>query len=529
MSRLLALILSSLVPTFLWPQASLHLDKPYYFAGDFIFFSFCSADLGSDTVTVEASLYQAGGWVCSELVQAVGGCGDGHLKLPFETQSAHCQIQLTAFDRKDLTRRPMIGRDLFVYNDDELDALAQLAQSAATGQAVPPALLAMQGAMSAAEDELTVRVEVPAEYRAQLRRVSVAVRDQALFSPDLPTATEDLTREPGLELAAGVPVHGTRQVLSGGSIASTLLFALNPDQMRFDGTEVDRETGHFALELSPFYGSRTVTFLDYLDRAITVEASTIPSPSVETKPLWVDSLIMRHLEIHREVKQINRIFKQTALEVAPRSSPDVSVPVEANYFFDVQDYDLRGTLVQFFKELITPLKFRSAGGGRQEAKMFYERNGITKNYGTSPLFLVNNRATRQSQGVASLPLQEIATCEIYSLYETLEAMAPVAFGGIVNLQMVDRNYALPEEEVLPALQIEGLQQRPSYPIKPMVETGAPSVGSLAYWNPALITDGQSLAVTFGANDVTHVYLVEVVLHLNGPQPIVVLQQVVSLP
>ena len=70
-------------------------------------------------------------------------------------------------------------------------------------------------------------------------------------------------------------------------------------------------------------------------------------------------------------------------------------------------------------------------------------------------FVLNHSSTRNSSFVAKLPLEEIGFVRIYSGYDLLKDLSPIAFGGIVYIDMLHENYALASEQAMPSLKVQG--------------------------------------------------------------------------
>ena len=290
--------------------------------------------------------------------------------------------------------------------------------------------------------------------------------------------------------------------------------------MQFDGAKVHPNTDQFNMTVHPFYDQKLISFLDYVGNEIQIhEREVFVRPEIKSS-LKVDSPIIEHLKIYREQKQINRLFKQITLSPQTDSTALINRKPKPDSYIDVQDYAIRGTTVDLFKEIPTNLKFRSAGGGDYKARMLYEFNGITKFYSRSPLFIVNGRATRNGNYLAKLPLQEIGFFRIYSDYEFLESLSPMAHGGVVFVDMVDRNYVLPDEHTLPTLSVQGLQTPIYYPITPSFKEDSPALSSLLYWDPEVPTiNDESFEIEIGMGDISTEFILDAVIYLNSGEAI----------
>ena len=144
-----------------------------------------------------------------------------------------------------------------------------------------------------------------------------------------------------------------------------------------------------------------------------------------------------------------------------------------NYDVDVQDYSVRGKLLDLLKEITTPLKFRKGKGDRYTAKMLYEVLGLKYFYSDNPLVFINGVASRDFDFVANLPLQDIKSLQLYSALQTLRALKLVDIGGVVNIEMVDPLFSLPSELRLPGAELQGLQLPAQYPIIANHESNIP--------------------------------------------------------
>ena len=525
-----SLLLSALVAAlFSWGQSTtIHFDKPYYFSGENIFYSFCNMDLPSGEASARIELQNSHEVVDYYYTTIDDRCGQGFIKLPHELATGIYSFSISVFSQKNFEKNTLALVALTIYNDQDIETLESGVEE------IIPINLSLSPAIKTSAEPLAVResinlsIDIPDDLKSSVKRISVVVRDHHLYANQVKTVFHTSPSGVSQHLIRGVPFSGVRKLINPGSIKSNLLFSFNAGDMVYDGAPVDLTTNEFNLELTPFYQKRQISFLDYLDNEIQITERTEDSERIHPTPLKIDSDIIKHLNVYREEKQINRIFKQLGIELKPDSLLLIRNRKKPDFLVDVQDYNIRGTSVQLFKELSTDLKFRSIGGGDYRARMIYEYNGITKFYSRAPLFLVNGRATRNGPLVAGFPLQEIRYFRIYSDYEALEDLSPMAHGGIVYVDMMDPNYSLPDDKALPDILIQGMQVPLQYPVCPDIKEGAPSVGSLLYWNPSIDPDGSVVQIECVLNDIATHLLVEVVLHLSKTGETEVMHQVVEV-
>lgn len=488
----------------------IHTDKPYYFSGEYIFYTFCNQNLIDDTVSTRAELHSNDLLVEYYYLQVKDGCSEGYFKLPFELKSDIYQIVLLGIQKSDFTITEIGKIKIPIYNDEDLLADNQLL--------IQPSIRNVLSTQSTdlltkveTRDSIDLKIDIPESYQDKINRISIAVRDRNIYGDRKTTFQENVYLDE--KLINGIPVFGSREVINPGSIRNPLLFAFNPDNMHYDGTRVQADE-NFNLVIKPFYEKQPISFLDYVDNDIRIKERNPFKLRPTGKKIAPDSLVIKHSKLYQEEKQINRLFKKIGLQIRNDSSIVSTKLVRPNSYIDVQDYTIRGTSVDLFKEIATNLKFRSAGGGDYRARMIYEYNGITKFYSRTPLFIVNNRTTRDGAFIAKIPLQEIGFYSIYSDYEFLEKLSPMAHGGIVYLDMLDRNYVLPDIHALPSLNLQGLQSPLSYPILLNLTEGSPAVGNLLYWNPKVLPVENQIQIQFTTGDLVSEYVIEAVFYLS---------------
>lgn len=503
-------------------QSTVHLDKPYYLAGEEVFYSFCNHEIDRDSATVQVRLYDNAKIVDSYFLAVVGKCGEGHLKLPYQSTTGMYFLEVRLFISEQFVPTTLVRVPITIYNDEDLSSLdGQLAKSRPQIDPSPSGNQSVEilHAQPLAVYPFTYNLEEG--LRDRVARVSLSVRDNTIYGDKRNTVHLRTPLLPVQDAQWGIPFAGKRINSVESEIRNPLLFALNAENLCYDATEVDLSTKEFIMPLTPFYATKKINFLDYLDDSVRVEQMAEQPRPVVPETYAVDSLVIEHLRIYREEKTINQVFQQISLPLQEDSTDLNTLPMEPNYEADVQDFAIRGTTVTLFKELIAPLKFRSIGKGRYRARMLYERNNIKKYYSRPPLFIVNGRATRNGPQIAEFPLQEIKYFKIYSLYDDLEQISPMAFGGIVFVDMMDPNYVLSDRFAQPAFPVQGMQLPISYPVGPSFSEESPTVGSLLHWDPNVTIENGTIKSDIKTLETNAEYVIEVVIHLkDSDEPIV---------
>lgn len=489
---------------------SVHFDKPYYFAGEYVFYTLCNDALVGDTIAAKVELEGASHILEPYFLSIADGCAEGYVKLDYAISTGVYPLKIVVFAQDGFKEQVLANPLVHVYNDEDAEVAGESGMQASVEHShgiefIPDTYETGQ--------EINCTITLPPMFGEDIHRVSVSVRDQGLFADHMTTIheeSEDISAEKRLQ---GIPFFGSREVVTPGKIQNHLLFAFNAQDMVFDGTGVDLNTEEFNLELTPFTDKREIIFLDYLDRDISIsERAESVKPRLALSHPLMDPAIAQHLQIHREEKQINRMFTQVSLLVSPDSLVQQSSVPAPVHLIDVQNYDVRGTSVDLLKEILLSLKFRRTAKDEYRARMMYLRNGITKLFTRPPLFLVNNLGTRDGNYIAHLPLQDIGYFKIYSDYEVLEDLSTMAFGGMVYVDMLDPNFDLPSELALPSKILQGMQVPLQYPVSLKPRQQAPAVSGLLFWHPHLKHRDGQVQLRFHAADVATDYLVEVAIH-----------------
>ncbi len=486
-------------------NTAVHFDKPYYFAGEYIFYSFCNHTLDSVEISAKVKLRNIDRDLGFYFLKIEHRCGQGYFKIPHDASSGIYTFDIEIFEAEDIHPVLLFRTGISIYGPEisgtfSDSRIIQFEDSDQEDVAHPGSENIL------VEESMSVKIDL--SNVEDISRISVAVRDHDLFAHHQNSFGIFECTVDSMEFSSGIPFRGVRKIVSKGTMENRLLFALNPRTLLFDGTTVDDESGVFTMSVSPFYGENRITFLDYLDNKISIEELEEEEQDLLASQISVDQRILEHQKLHQEAKQIDLLFKKVAVNLQWDTSKIMTGLPKPDYDVDVQDYSIRGTPVDLFREILTALKFRSAGKNKYVAKTLYERNGITKFFSRSPLFVINDYSTRDGNLIANFPLQEIKGMKIYGTYDLLQKMSSIALGGIVLVDLMDPNYTLPPEFRKSSLVLQGLQKPLSYPIAFSGGGDRPEIGSLIYWNPSLDLRHDAPSFQFTPGDVATSYLIE---------------------
>ena len=500
-------------------QSLIHLDKPYYFAGEYIFYVFSNHQIHSDSTIAQVSFALYDQIIDSYFVRMNDQAGHGYLALPHTLVSGIYHLEISVYDQMNTSIISLAKLPVPIYNPEELSKLSEIPQS----KMVRP-----NGLVSEEDRNITLKVEPsflqPRQKvmcsgeitKADVENIdffSVCIREKGVYGPNRHTSFNYPTH-PLPPTLKKIPVFGVERVHTTDELFNPLLFGIQPNQLIFDGALIEEDNRTFVLKLRPFFGKTPVIIADYKYDDFTVETFEKKIEPDSTVSLTIDSSIINHLKYFQEEKKFNHWFQILSLEVNIEKIEVQNKPIKPNLIVDVDDYDIQGRVVTLFKEILSPLKFRQTKDRKYRARMLYIRNEIKKFYTRDPLFIVNNRVTRDGDFIAQMPLQEIDNMLIYSNYDSIyKHFGALALGGIVLVEMKDPNYILPVEITLPSFQIQGIQPPIQYPIVQTLRPDSPNVGSLLYWNPNIkVNSTGKFEIEFYTNDMVSDYVIELVAH-----------------
>lgn len=507
---LATLLLGCLRASGITQSATIHFDKPYYLAGEYVFYSFCNTEVLQDTLVANVLFGSKDRTISNIHIEVYRGCGHGYMRIPYETPTGQYSFEVLTFLKNSFENVTIIEHNLSVYNDEDIGVLENKLVENRKSKEQDLDSLGSRGVSN--DGGISFRLNVNELGWEEGMKISVAVRDAEVYANKKGDFAKGIDEIADSAFVKGVPFRGERKLITTSTIKSNLLFSFNATEMHFDGADVQND-GHFNMVFTPFYGEQEICFLDFLNNDIKISNVPLAQLSRSHQKVEVDDGVLRHLRWNKESKEINRIFKSINTELNLDTSYRVKDRLEPDFIVDVQDYAIRGTTRDLFKEIMTGLKFRRSGRKSEyRARMLFKYNGITRFYTRDPLFLINNRATRDGALISKIPLQQIRYFEIYSDYLKIESLSPMAHGGLVYIDMMDTNYALPEDKSTPLFPVRGLQEPAIYPIRADTTDVVPEIGTLMYWQPDQDVEGEDIHFTFVPNAVSTLFTVEVMLH-----------------
>ncbi len=505
-------------------QVSVHLDKPHYFAGEWLFYTVRIDGIAKDSTPVlSTALLLEEHTVRHHHVMLVEGNARGYFRIPFDQASSVHVLALDLFSASESGRVEIARIPISIYNASDLPAVSSSqVDPIDEPQSLPGQLLInLSPERPRTRQRLSCRIQADG---ADVYQLSIAVRDRRFYQGAPTLHTHPRPHLPQ-DLLNSIPFSAKRTYLQEQAIWSPLIYAVQADRLAFKGVSVATD-GTFDMTLPPFEGRQTFQFMDFVSSAIAIQPASIPARATTVHPLVVTDQIRAQARLWQQRNLIYQLSGQQELTPAPQRMTDEEPTLLADHVTDVTDFRLEGTLFTLYKEILAPLKFRRAKGRKFEAKMLFRQDSRNVFYKQPTTFLVNNQLTRDADYVAQIPLEDVLQVRIYSdLEKVVRHFGAIGRGGMVVIDMKDKSFTLPEDLAQPSIVLQGLQPPITYPILPDYQPDLPAVSTLLFWEPhARPDDSGRYEFEFMTSDDLTDFEIEVVAHDRAGQ---VLQTVKS--
>lgn len=515
-------------------RCAVHLDKSFYVNGEVIWYKlYLPAALANGNPAIKVKLLDDQGRTVhyAFLKTKERSFVESYYKIPFDFPTGMYHLVFTA--NKSAGREPVLLAEIPVpvYNDNPqqsasptMDIAAQAPESGASE--LPDAL------------QVTLEVEKDRINRREPVRVSVRITDRAgrpvrahlsAAVTDWELANHSVYDRPTVRM--GPPVSGENaagldttlyakmKVMdnTGTPLQANVLGVFFPESLSLGYAKSDAD-GFSFVELPDFRDSKNIQLLGYSKETeeISVRLLEEEIPLTST-PLVFNEQIEEYLTLSRRRKKIFQ--HRTALEFQFEPEPvsrQVSLP-DPDVVVNIQDYESFDNLAIFFREVLTPLRFRM-----QEDSTYYAAisnpGAQNNNYflAGAPLFIIDGKVTRNADFIARIPPDQVLKAAIYNRRESLRKYFNV-FGnsGVVVITTSIPDIDIPEEDAEDILSIKGLHPDAGFPVfHPEQVENDPHRAFFRpqlYWNPDLETDNDGrTSFSFHQSDDLSTFRIEVV-------------------
>ena len=523
MKALQAILISFLsflpISPILAQSAYLQLDKPYYFHGEYLFYSLFLGEIKTDSAVLLFRLAQ-GEEILDQHYQANDeGFASGYFKLPHQLSSGEYEIHAFAFDKKDGEPIGLLNTPISIFGKD---SPSQRPGQYVSQIPIPPeqkfpeielnfkAIAGLENAMTSCLIQ---------GLGSGTSKLSVGIRklngnEHAMGN--LRFFTHDLHERECASQLAFLSTKAHSDSTTDKPSSSALIYAFQADSLLFNLASMDSE-GKVFLKFPRIYGSSELQLLDFfLSSPVSLEPLGIPAPPRSESLQIPDTSIATAYSLYQKRKQIYQLFNRLPIQVQNRKLELNKEFIPADFELDVQDYAVKGKLADLFSEFVSPLNFRKKKG-KTSIRVFYRVKGQAVYHKFPPLFVVNGIATQRADFINSLLLQEVKSIRIYSELETLGALVgSYNIGGIIEIDLVDPLYEIPEEFQLAALEINGLQMPINYPLTGDLRPDIPRIQSLIYWAPQHpVIPGNDFQLQFPSPDLDGMYRLDMLIQASN--------------
>lgn len=459
-----------------------HFDRPFYFPGQFVHYAFYT-DIAPDSFIVEVQLFRGSEEIDQHFQLIRNGHTHGFFALSFDLIGGDYFVRISVFPEKTLEAIPLMITPVTVLSDQDTGEDKALIAVSDNGDSHQNIRIDMADSFQRRR-EMSCTVKVPGGQAGQ--EISIAVRDK-LLHPAGETIRFQANPKIEQELTSFIPLVGKRKILDKKQNTRAFLFSCNPDQVSFRFNWVDPD-GDFMINMIPFYGEKDIYFVDNGGNRIDVNLmreTTFNVPEVEHVTINSVNEIVR---ANADRKKIYQLFSKVEENLVQDSFSRFHPVLRPDMDIDVQDYAIRGKLVDLLKEVITPFKFRKDNNDEYRIKVLYEVLDLKYFYDSDPIFIINGKVTRDFTFIANLPLQDIKRLKIYAHLETIRDLKLVDIGGVGVIEMVDPLFSISDDQCLPHKVVQGIQVPIAYPLRADSRGELPQLKSLLYWMPNATLD-----------------------------------------
>lgn len=484
-----------------------HFDRPYYVPGQYIYYHMHTGSELTDSFIMSVNLHNGKFTFDQHFLMIIKGVGQGYFQLPFESTAGTYYFQADVFSANAEPINMMITPLTILADDPIADQIYSIATESSTDISDDSKILIEINPVAESRQKIDCRIRISDGRAGDF--ISISVRDKKLYnSGNTLRYRENINLK--LPLLSYIPIVGKRTITNQRPNPKAFLFVAQAEELQFRFNWVNDDQLFF-IRMTPFYGKKPLYFIDNggNDIEISLTALTpLQSPDVN---LISDPDLKYGIETNLGRKKVYELFSQ--VEETVLLDPPLSLPnrIQPDYDIDVQDYAVRGTLDDLLKEIITPFKFRKESDDTYRVKVLYEVLDLKYFYDSDPLFFVNGMATRDYTFIANLPIQDIKRFQIYARLQTIRDLKLVDIGGVGVIEMVDPLFSLSADQILPSVEMQGLQIPLSYPVQADIKSKIPQLKSLLYWMPSAQLDHNGEYIfSIPASDDVSTFEIEVV-------------------
>ena len=509
-----------------------HLDKSFYINGEVMWYKlYLPATFIDRNPAISVKLHNEAGRAVEHSYLRTDGnpYTEGYFKVPFDFPSGVYRLTFsgTDVDTKEEIRLAQVR--LPIYNDDPTQAPTEVSEKPQPEESLSPVLrglsvgVVLENATVTAGNEVKARIKVADANGNPVRaNVSVSVTDAALNgeavlgnSPVTEAGNISSRIVDGLE--NGLITRARLVDDSGNPLRANVLGVFSPEENEIYYTR-SNDDGKIFLELPDFYGNKPIQFMAYQKEydEISVESLEEDIKPLD-EPLIYTEELLEYFELSRKRKKIYQYFKALEFSLNPQIAATERRNLKPNMTVDIQEYEPFENLATFFKEVLTPLRFRQEKDSTYYAVMYNPGDRrIDYYYEGRPLFIIDGKLTRNADFVARMPTDQIQTVDLYFDEDLLRRYFKVFGGsGVIRINTSIPDIEIPESDEADIFMVEGLLPPVDYPVfdPASASTGEqlPFLRPQLHWVPQVETDGKgSTTISFTQSDDLSTFMIRVV-------------------
>lgn len=529
-----SLVLFSVVKTDAQDDAVFHLDKPYYVAGEAVFYK---AYLPStfDGVSGKVKVVVVSGdksFREESFIQLADGYMTGYFKVPFNITSDVYRFSFYALANGSFGAIEFTNFDIPIYNDLSGEGLKPIfpkgQSSTITSSANNSLEVTIDNSFHNVRDEVEVRVAITdASGKSVPARVSIAVADQSLlgsYSENLTVFSRPITIDNGVNLGFDerIFVQGTIKNANAEPVSVSVIGAYNAQENKMYYTK-SNNSGDFTVLMPDQKGDHTLQVVGYLYDEYPdtkVEMKLPESTGADASFTNVhDADVQNYMTSSNKRKRIYQYFNQLENDFEVEAINIDRQDVKPNKSYKVKEYVNFENIGRFFSEILGGQLDFIKDGDKVTARTYNpasNRSRGRKNFeylARTPVFVIDGKMTKDAAYVYNMKLDNIETIDLYFDWRDITKQFGT-FGefGYVVIKTNLADVELPAADREDIISYSGLQPQVSYPISiKSIEKSIPVFKPSVYWHPAIEVkkpaDGR---VRFNTSDDISTFIVTVV-------------------
>ena len=515
-------------------DAIFHLDKPYYVAGEAVFYN-AYLPATFDGVSGKVKVVVASGdksFREESFVQLSDGQIAGYFKVPFNVSSDVYRFSFYALANGSFGAVEFTNFDLPIYNDLSGEGLRPIfpdGQLSYTNASSNNKLnISLDNSFYNVRDEVGVRVGVTdATGKSVPAKISIAVTDESLLggsSQNLTVFSRPITIDNGIKLGFDerIFVQGKIKNANAEPVSVSVIGAYNARENKMHYTKSNK-SGDFTLLMPDQKGDHTLQIVGYLYDEYPDTKVEMSTPMSETSNISFtnvhDADVQQYITSSNKRKRIYQYFNQLEndFEVEPLTIDRQDV--KPNETYKVKEYVNLENIGRFFGEILGGQLDFIKEGDKITARTYNpesNRSRGRKNFeylARSPVFIIDGKMTKNAEYVYNMKLDNIETIDLYFDWRDITKQFGT-FGefGYVVIKTNLADVSLPAEDSEDIISYSGLQPAITYPIEiKSMERSIPVFKPSVYWHPALdIKKPGDGNVKFNASDDISTFMVTVV-------------------